>query len=289
MTSSGHSDRQYNDREIGKLIQRATELHEAEEGSTEHSLSLKDVEQIARDLGVSSEHVQAAAQEMDLNAIMSDKFTLFGGPFREQYSHVVEGELNDAQWEDIVLELRRITGGSGKTTQIGRIREWSRIIKDMDMTLHGLQVTLRPNRGETTIDLEKHFGILAFFTFLMSGVGGFVLFGAFVSALGVSGPLAFTLAMMGGLITMSTARAIFSLWRKKHRKRLQAYAQVIASKIQTGPDTSRLEETDPVALEETDPVALEEPQTTTSDLLKDLDEENLSSESEASRTGERSR
>jgi len=231
MTDIPRSGRRYTDKQVGQLIQRATELHDAESGSSDHSLSLQEVEKIASELGISTEHVLEAADEIDMGELLTDKFSLFGGPFREQVSKVVEGELTDQQWEDIVLELRRITGGSGKSNQIGRIREWSRVIKDMDMTLHGMQITLRPKNGETTIDIEKHFGFLAGFAFLMSGLAGFFLTGLALSANGFTGPLIAFLSLFGGIGTLATTRTLLSMWRHKHQKRLQAYAKLIASKI----------------------------------------------------------
>ena len=240
MTDHSDSERRYSEKQIGRLIQRATELHEADETSPDHSLSLKDVQQIASDLGVSPEHVEDAAREMDMDDILSNKTGLFGGPFREQYSHIVSGELTDAQWEEILLELRRIAGGSGKTKQIGQIREWSKVLQEGDATLQGMRITLRPNEGKTTIDLERHFGFFAFNAFLASGVAGFFLSGLTLSTFGFPPLLNVISGILGGLLGMSTTRALFSMWRQKQQKRLRAYAKVIASKIKPGKSTSNV-------------------------------------------------
>ena len=54
--------RSYNEKEIGALIQRATEMHEEAMGTSERSLSLKEIEHIAAELGLPPEYMRTAAR-----------------------------------------------------------------------------------------------------------------------------------------------------------------------------------------------------------------------------------
>ena len=83
-------NRLYSDKEIGALIQRATELHEEASDSQDHALSLEDVEHIASDLGISPEHVRSAALELAHNIEPGKKFSLFGAPFFAEQARVIE-------------------------------------------------------------------------------------------------------------------------------------------------------------------------------------------------------
>ena len=75
--------RSYNEKEIGALIQRATELHEEATGASEHnrSLSIEEVEHIASEIGLPTGHVRTAALEMRDRLHSDSAFSFWGGPF----------------------------------------------------------------------------------------------------------------------------------------------------------------------------------------------------------------
>ena len=148
----------YNETEIGTLIQRATELHEEARGASQSSLSLEEIERIAAELGVPSEHVKSAALELEARLNSSGTFSFLGGPFVIDQVRIVDGPMAEEQWEEVVLELRRVTGSTGQTSEFGQVREWTRSTQDMGLVLEKTLVTARSKDGRTSIQVSKRYG-----------------------------------------------------------------------------------------------------------------------------------
>jgi len=225
--------RSYNEKEIGALIQRATELHEEAMGVSERSLSLEEIEDIAAELGLPPEHMQTAALELE-DRLNSDKtFSLWGGPFVVDHARVVDKTMTQEQWEQVVLELRRFTGSTGQVSEVGRVREWMRAIGEGDggFNIERTQVTIHPGDGQTSIRIRKHYGGAA----IMAYVGAFSSSVFFTFILlhgeGLSDLVNFIIGIGIGLGTLPLVRVSLSLWAKRQKERLRRLADLLHHRI----------------------------------------------------------
>ena len=152
--------RRYNEKQIGALIQRATELREEAMGASERGLSLEEIEHIAAELGLPPEYMRAAALELEDRVNSERAFSLFGGPFVINQVRVVDGTMTQEQWEQVVMELRAFTGKSGNVDEVGRAREWMYYAGEdaNGINFQKTRVTLRPRDGQTSIQIQKHYG-----------------------------------------------------------------------------------------------------------------------------------
>lgn len=155
--------RTYNEQEIGALMKRATEIHEASEGASHRYLSLDEIEHLATELGVPAEALRTAALELEHGRGPSRKRNLLGGPFAAEEMRVVNGEVSDSYWEDVVLDLRQATGRTGRISETGQAREWSYHMGEGDdgVNFTKTKVTVRPKDGQTSIHIRKQYGGLA--------------------------------------------------------------------------------------------------------------------------------
>ena len=221
--------RHYNEKEIGALIQRATELHEASldaQGPSQR-LSLEEIEHIAAEMGVPPEHVRKAALEFEQRPPSKRPFSLFGSPFFEEHDEVLPGELTDAQWETIVLAIRDYTGSSGKTTELGTVKEWARVISDGSMTLSKIQVSLRPGKDHTSMKIRRHFGGGAVVSYMLVPLMLSAMAGVAIDGAGFSDALAFL--TVGGTFTgsLGLVRTGIALWSRRLRKKARRLADMI--------------------------------------------------------------
>ncbi len=158
--------RSYNEKEIGALIQRATALHEEATGSSQHShsLSIEEVEHIAAELGLPPEHVRTAALEMEDSLYSNKSLSFWGGPFVIDQARVVDETMTQEQWEQVVMELRAFTGKKGQADEVGPAREWIHAIGEGDEGFNFVKtrVAIRPGDGQTSIQIRKHYGGIAF-------------------------------------------------------------------------------------------------------------------------------
>lgn len=220
MDHDRQTHRTYNEKEIGALIQRATELHERATGASGHSLSLQEIEHIAAELGLPPEHVQTAALEFDTRENLDKSFSFWGAPFVIDQTRVVNEAITEEQWEDIVLELRRFSGSTGNVSTLGRARQWS----DEGYNFEKTQVTIRPGDGRTSIQIRKHYDGAAVLYPVVFGISAFFGLIVFHSLPDMAKFTEVALAGLSGLGSLGAVRAFISWRAKRHAERLTRMA-----------------------------------------------------------------
>ncbi|HMB92858.1 MAG TPA: hypothetical protein VKP65_18555 [Rhodothermales bacterium] len=223
--------RHFSEKEIGALVQRATELHEQAKGESDRSLSLDDIEQIAAELGVPSEFLRAAAAEIENDRNSTNPFSILGGPFVIRRSLVVDETMTDDQWGDIVLKLRNSLGGPGQITTVGKNNEWFHSLGEGDgaINLTKTRVSVSVGDEETLVRLEKNFGVGAVMAYLAAVVPVVVLTGVMLTDAGAN-----LIAGTGLILSILAAvRAMIFLWTSRETARVQEVAEVIHDTIAT--------------------------------------------------------
>ena len=83
----------FTEKEIGSLVQRATELHEEKVGETAETLSIDEIEKIGGELGIPAEYIREAASEMARTQSTSAVYSFLGGPFVIDQVFVVDESM----------------------------------------------------------------------------------------------------------------------------------------------------------------------------------------------------
>ena len=213
--------RSYNEKEIGALIQRATELHEEAIGTSERSLSLEEIEHIAAELGLPPEYMRTAALELEDRVNSGRAFSVFGGPFFIDQARVVDETMTEEQWADIVLELQRFSGSTGKISTLGRVRQWLHAIGEGDGGFNFVKtrVTLRPGDDQTSIQIRKHYGGVAIPAYLVVFFISIFLLLAAINEF--PNPVTLVLAAGGVIGALAGVRTLISLWARRQKERLK--------------------------------------------------------------------
>jgi hypothetical protein len=231
MADAPEDSRRFSDEEVALIIKRAAELQHTEqhvEQEKSPSMSLMEIEQVAREAGIDPQLVRRAAQGLDRPATTSRPSVLTGAPTRLAYERVVEGEISVDDFEGFVNEMRRTFGENGVPSVLGRTLAWSSITSvgprgqgrgrniDISVTVRG---------GLTTIRAEEELRNLAVGVFAptMAGVGSatFGLVFPLVMAASQSAPLAGAamVASLGGLYAF--ARGLFGRISRKRDHQLR--------------------------------------------------------------------
>lgn len=185
MTDSERSLRVYSDAEVGKILKRATELQETRPQlrAERAGLSLTDLEEIAREVGIDAEHLRRAARELDTQVPGTGTMEeIVGGPLALVRERTVRGEIGDEGFEALVLALQHNSGsGVGQPSLLGRTLHWTSRTPTETRTLH---VSVSSRDGKTRIRIEERLHQLA------GGLFGGVVAGAGLGVgLGVGLPL----------------------------------------------------------------------------------------------------
>ncbi|NIM47967.1 MAG: protein kinase [Gemmatimonadales bacterium] len=227
--------RRYSDGEVEEIVRQAAEEQLAH--PTEEGMSLRTVQQIADDVGISPERVERAARKLEVRerarppaesgaaAFWLGSRTLIG------YERVVDGEVTETAYEEIVDEIQATLSTVGQVGTLGRSLTWSTAHSGPGVG-RALQVRVISRGGQTRIHVQERLGELAgsLFGGLMGGGGGGglgLILGIGIGALG-AGPEIGLLAVgwVGGVYAL--ARTIYRAVSRKRRAELQRLSDRIA-------------------------------------------------------------
>ncbi|MEK7380968.1 MAG: hypothetical protein AAB075_08165 [Gemmatimonadota bacterium] len=158
-------ERRYTEEEVARI------LKESAQGGESTGLTLRQLEEIGREVGISPAAIRAAATRSP--APHGSKSGLFGAPAVTQQERLLPGPVRADQREGLLLAIRRAMGRHGVATQSDTGVEW----KARD-ALGGRYVTVQTAGDETVVRGFGNFrdGI-AFATMFTGAVTFFVSLG----------------------------------------------------------------------------------------------------------------
>ncbi len=231
--------RSFSEKEVGEVIQRATQLHEERAGKSDANLSLDELQRIGAELGLPADLVRAAAREVKAQThsaqVEGPALSVTGAPFITQLVHVLDGSVSMQEWGLIVADLQRETGSTGSTREIGDTYSWERSTADMGLVLEKIHVSLESGADETTIEVRKHFGGQAFLTYMLAGAVGFTLTGIAVDGAGFEFATNLALVGTGAAGGLGVARASLGIWARRHRQRLSRLVERVQRRVAVKP------------------------------------------------------
>jgi serine/threonine protein kinase len=167
--------RRYSDSEVEEIVRQAAEEQVAH--PTEEGMSLKTVQQIADDVGISPERVERAARKLEARESVAPPaqsgpgaFWL-GSPTVIAYERVVAGELTEAVYDDIVAEIQASLSTPGEIDTLGRSLTW-RTTKPVLGKRRAVQVHVTSRGGQTRIHVQERLGEMAVTLYSSILVGG---------------------------------------------------------------------------------------------------------------------
>lgn len=165
--------RRYSDREVARILERATELQRAEPSAMNpEGLTLTELTEIAREAGIEPAMLRRAASELAATTpARTLAARLAGAPVSIRVERVVEGELSPERFDAIIPRIQQATDGQGTASAVGRTLTWSS--QNTENTT-SQQVLISSGEGRTLIRWEERF----------SGLAG-ALFGGIVGGAGV--------------------------------------------------------------------------------------------------------
>ncbi len=146
----------FSEKEVGRILKRATELQEDEGPAVTMGLSLSEVEQIATEMGVDPRYVAAAVAEVEQDGGDDEQFYWLGAPVFYEMERVVEGEVSVEQWEEMVDAIRRSFNTVGVSGQVGRRLEWTH-----NSRRRQIQVRAISREGKTRLRIYSRFPKMA--------------------------------------------------------------------------------------------------------------------------------
>jgi len=226
--------RRYGDRDVARILKRATELQRAEPSAVDPGgLTLAELAEIAREAGIDPDILRRAAAELDTRETAATFVgRLAGGPLDLRVERVVPGEVPADRLDAIIPWIQEATEGQGTASAVGRTLTWSSHSGD---NTSSQQVLVASRDGQTLIRWEEKFTGLA--GALFGGVVGGVGIGAGLgvgAALGSLGSAALGIGIsvvaLGG--SYALARTIYARIVRRRRAAAHRVVEAVAEHVE---------------------------------------------------------
>jgi len=169
------TNRRYSDEEVAAIFAKAIEAEgpALTQTSRDAGLSLTDLQNIGRDVGLTPEAVANAARSMDAGAPASAR-TFLGFPIAVERTVMLNRRLSEEEWELLVVRLRDAFDAKGRVSASGSFRQWTNgnLQALLEPTSAGHRLRLR------TFKASAHVG-MRFGMFAMAMSGAVAISGAF--------------------------------------------------------------------------------------------------------------
>ena len=226
--------RRFGDGEVEAIVRRAAEEQVAH--PTEEGMSLGTVQQIAADVGISPERVARAARDLASRettqppAESGPGAFWLGSPTAIVWKRVVDGEVTEAVYDDIVDEVEATFSAEGQVDTRGRSLTWRAVDPALGKT-RAVQVRVTSRGGQTHIHIQERLGEVAWTTFpTVWGIGA----AGIAILLSLGGPefgwltaSLLSAGWAGGMYAL--ARRIFRSIARRKRTDLEALSDRIAA------------------------------------------------------------
>ncbi len=221
----------YTEKEIGALIKRATEIQENTHEFFPQGLSLQEIEDIAREIGIDPKHIRSAASELEHQMAAEQRSNFFGAPFLIEQKRAIRGEISDEDWEELVRQIQRVTGSAGRTTKVGQTRQWHRSVKDMSTTIEETHLQVASQNNRSTIEIRKYFRGGAYVAYLMGLVISGTVAGIFLDGNGYT-DLVNTGVVLGSMSGgFTAARFAIMSWTEHQRRKMYGLMNRIQDQV----------------------------------------------------------
>ena len=178
MTDPSARDRKFNDEEVALIIKRAAELQQTQQAEEEPSntMTLAEVEQIAREAGIDPKLIRQAAHGLERPAEIARPSPWLGAPTRLVFERVIDGEVPVDDFEPIINEIRRTFADNGIPSVLGKTLAWTSSYQGgrRGNNVRMVNVSVVPRSGATTVRVEEEIRNIAAAVFggLVGGGGG---------------------------------------------------------------------------------------------------------------------
>lgn len=213
-------ERRYTPDEVSAIFERASEKERTLPASSEATgLTLAELQDIAREVGISPESVSLAAESLDHTAAPTSA-TFLGLPISVARTVEFNRKISDTEWESLVADLRTTFAANGSLRYDGPFRQWTNgnLKAVVEPTPTGSRLRLLTMNGNARVQLVM--GI----AFLTAGLV------SFASANAAAGGASKSMAGLGIIALIGSGLFVSTVVRVRGwaRLRLSQFEEVIA-------------------------------------------------------------
>lgn len=241
MSDERNLPRVYGEKEIGRILKRATELQHREPSAPPAGVTLAELEEIAVEAGIDPAFLRRAALEVESGSTGGLWEKVVGDELILVRETTLEGEMADSGFERIVETVHAHSPDHGQPSLLGRTLTWRAETANKTRTI---QLTVTSRDGSTTVRLEENLSQTA--GGLIGGItggfgGGFGLGLGLPIGIEVLGSTLFAVAAPIGITAVSyiAARWMYKAAVNKRRREMVKLFDVVVQQAQASIERER--------------------------------------------------
>ncbi len=217
----------YNRGEISKILSKASEIQKKKDlyGDKE-GLNKQELIELAKEVGIDPSSLAEAIDVFDKPSF-DQNFKWSKITSKIQDVAYVNGELSEELWEEIVQEIRKITGGIGKTSTSRNSFEWEQRRKEFGYK----HISLSPQKGKTKIQYVHNWTAMKIPFLIMPAFLGSVFLLVALKGIGLPKSTAVMFAPIGGAIAFTAGATYLRYYFEREKSRLTNLIGAISKKL----------------------------------------------------------
>lgn len=182
----------YSKNDISEILRKASEIQTQKDlyGDKE-GLSEEELIQLASEVGIDKESLLEAIEYKSIDSF-NDTFNWSEGTTSLQSIELIEGEVTDENWDEVVREIRKIIGGIGKDSKKRTSFEWEQRLSDVGYR----HISFTPQNGKTKIQYAYRWRGIKLLSGFLFGAIAFILTTAYLKEMEV----AKSITILGGFL-----------------------------------------------------------------------------------------
>jgi len=232
------TDRRYSEEEVAAIFERAAETQKTARRQLPpgEGMTLADLQEIGREVGIPAELVVQAAQSLDRVGRPASQ-TLLGLPIGVGRTVELDRRLSEEEWGHLVVDLRETFDARGTVRYDGPFRQWTNgnLQALLEPTATGHRLRLRTVHGNARASITAGLGMIGF-------AAAMLIASAVAGKLGDAASMSALLSTVGlGLFGSGALRLPGWARRRRHQMEAVATRLALATKAQL-PDDPPTEE-----------------------------------------------
>ena len=228
--------RTFSKKEISKVLKRASEIQTQKDlYGDQEGLTEKELLQLAKEVGIDQSSLLEALNDYD-SPEFDQVYNWLNATSRIQNINTVPGEISDENWEEIIQEIRRITGGIGKVTKVGNSYEWEQRRKELGYK----HISLTPQEGRTKLQMVSGWSGMKPIVYMVSFIVPFAITSIFMDGMNLTDGLALLFAAGAGIIGTGFGRVFLKFHFEKQKKMLYDLARGITTRLKSSTKKNRI-------------------------------------------------
>lgn len=228
------TERRYSDEEISAIFSKAVQNPQLPplQAPREDGLTLAELQQIGREVGITPDAVAHAAQLLDVRPLAASRRFL-GLPISVERTITLDRRLTDAEWEHLVVQLREVFEARGAVSAQGTFRQWTNgnLQALLEPTATGQRLRLSTTKGSARTRIAAGMAAL--------GMGAVVAISSAIAGHIVAATPGIATMMLTGAGMI--AYSVFPLprWARLRARQMDAIVAGLAISESESPSTAR--------------------------------------------------